>query len=95
MKKHIVNGAEEFDGLVVNQYEGKFSGAFDLSDDVALDISYDDVVSFVVTARAGKVSLDATKFGDMKRSNVFNVVHVAVLDEGTAAKFYDSLGGQV
>lgn len=91
VKKHIVNGAEEFDGLVINQYEGKFAGAFDLPEDVAMDIAYDDVVTFVVTARSGKATLDATKFGDMKRSNAFNVVHVAVLSEDTAANFYRSL----
>lgn len=92
MSKHIVNGVEEFDGQVITQYEGKFAGAFDLPDEVAMEIAYDDVVSFVVTARAGKVALDATKFGDMKRSNAFNVVHVAVLDQDTAASFYNSLG---
>lgn len=89
--KTINGGVEEFDGLTVVQYEGKFSGAFDIPDDTAIELSYDDVVTFVVTARVGKAVLDATKFGDMKRSNTFNVVHVAVLDGNVSDSFYKIL----
>ena len=85
------DGVQRFDGIPVVQYEGKFTGSFDIDEDVAVDISYDDVVTFVVTARSGKASIDATKFGDMKRSTAFNVVHTAVLDAETARAFYDSM----
>ena len=89
--KNINHGVEEFDGHTVVQYEGKFAGAFDIPDETAVELAYDDVVTFVVTGRVGKAVLDATKFGDMKRSNTFNVVHVAVLDGNISDKFYSIL----
>lgn len=85
---------ERFDGFPVTLYDGKFQGGFDL-DEGADDIRYDDVVTFVVTARVGGVQFSETKLGDVKRTNVFKVTSSTALEPSMAEKVLNTLGVSV
>lgn len=80
---------ESFDGFSVVQYDGKFSGSFDLEDEAAREISLDDVVTLVVTARISGAAHTETKTGDIKRTNVFKVSTAQVLTPKTASLVVD------
>lgn len=86
---------ERFDGFPVTLYDGKFQGGFDLEDEGADDIRYDDVVTFVVTARVGGVQFSETKLGDVKRTNVFKVTSSTALEKDMAEKVLNTLGVSV
>ncbi len=86
---------EMFDGFAVALYDGKFGGTFDLDEDMAKEMAFDDVVTFVVTARVGGVGITDTKTGDIKRTNTFQVVNSVALDAPMAEKLLDSLGQSV
>lgn len=92
MTKELVDGQERFDGYPVVLYDGKFSGSFDLPEDVGAGLQYDDVVTFVVTCHVGKASIDATRLGDMKRTNAFPVQQVVPLSAQQAQDLYNELG---
>jgi hypothetical protein len=87
--------AQQFDGFSVTVYEGKFAGGFDLDEDFASDLRFDDVVTFIVTGRIGGVSLGETKLGDLKRVNAFQVTSAVALDPQTATKVLNSMGQMV
>ncbi len=89
------NGQQQFDGFSVTVYEGKFAGGFDLDEELAADLRFDDVVTFIVTGRIGGVSLGETKLGDLKRVNAFQVTSAVALDPQTATKVLNSLGQMV
>lgn len=93
--KHFVNGQERFDGFAIAVYDGKFAGGFDLDEDLAKDIGFDDVVTFIVTGRVGGVSIGETKTGDVKRTNTFQVTSSVTLEPQVAAKVLNSLGAAV
>lgn len=93
--KQLVQGQERFDGFAIATYDGKFSGGFDLDEDLAKDIGFDDVVTFVVTGRVGSVGIGETKTGDVKRTNTFQVTSSVALDPSMAAKVLNSLGQAV
>lgn len=80
-----------FDGFAVSNYDGKFVGGFDLEDEV----NYDDVVTFVVTARVDGASFKAMKNGEIKRTNHFSVTSVNALDREMGEKILDSIGAAV
>lgn len=86
MTKNISNGQERFDGFAVELYEGAFSGAFDMDEDFAREIGYDDQVTFIVTGRVSSVNFGETKVGDIKRKNVFQISSAAALDPSVAQK---------
>lgn len=94
-RKNLTNGQEQFDGFAIANYDGKFAGGFDLDEDLARDIGFDDVVTFVVTGRVGGVSIGETKTGDVKRTNTFQVTSSVALDPSMAAKVLNSLGTAV
>ena len=84
--KNISDGQERFDGFAVTLYDGKFSGTFDLDEGMALEVGFDDVVTFVVTARVGGVNFGETKLGDVKRTNSFSVTSAVALGSDLMAK---------
>lgn len=72
--------AQRFDGYEVNVYEGSLSGKFELEDAQAEKLSLDRIAVFVVAARLGKASVEATKDGDVKRTNSFVVSELQILE---------------
>lgn len=90
MSKELVDGQERFDGFPVTLYEGRFSGSFEIPEELGAKLEFDDVVSFVVTCTVGKATIDSTKLGDLKRINAMSVQNVApasqkAVDEAFAA----------
>lgn len=81
MSKKVVNGIEISDDTPVSEYDGKFSGAFELEVEQAAAMAYDDEVHFVVTARLDNYSFKPTKYGDLKRTNVFKVDSVSLMND--------------
>lgn len=73
MSKQLFDGQERFDGYPVTLYDGRFSGTFELPENVGADLEYDEVITFLVTATVGKAVLDATRLGDLKRTNTLKV----------------------
>lgn len=73
------------DGIAVDLYNGRFSGSFEIDEEVGESIAYDDVVSFLVVGTAGKANFNATSKGDLKRTNVFEVTNVMILTPEVAA----------
>jgi hypothetical protein len=71
---------QKFDGMEVNVYEGKLTGAFELDDIKAAGMNLDRVVVFVVAARLGKAQVEPTKDGDIKRTNTFVVSELQILE---------------
>lgn len=72
--------AQRFDGFEVNVYEGSLTGKFELEDAQAEKLSLDRIAVFVVAARLGKASVEATKDGDVKRTNTFVVSELQILE---------------
>jgi hypothetical protein len=79
MSKKVVDGIEISDDTPVSEYDGKFSGSFELEVEKAAAMAYDDEITFVVTARLDNYSFKPTKYGDLKRTNVFKVDHVGLI----------------
>lgn len=87
MVKQTKNGHEQFDGLPVQLYEGKFSGNFDIEEDLGKKLSYDDEVTFIVTARVGgNCSFGETKQGDIKRVNTFKISGIEVFSTSESTR---------
>lgn len=80
------------DGLVVEMYDGKFGGTFEMDTEIGESIRYDDVVTFMVVAQAGRASFDTNKSGDLKRTNVFEVANVSIVPNEMAVKIANGLG---
>jgi hypothetical protein len=72
--------AQRFDGFEVNVYEGKLTGGFEMDDVQAEKLSLDRIAVFVVAARLGKAQIEATKDGDVKRTNTFVVSELQILE---------------
>lgn len=92
MTKELRDGVEEFDGDPVDNYRGRFSGVFDVEKEVGVGLARDDLVTFVVTARCGKATLDIDKAGYQYRQNTFAIEEVTALDPAKARWMYDQLG---
>lgn len=96
MMKELKNGAEFFDGEPVALYEGKFSGAFLISESNGAPMSNGDLVTFIVTARVDTPKFSyVRKTGELKRSNAMRVQDVIPVDADKATFLYDSLGVSV
>ena len=79
MSKTLVNGHEQFDGYPVTVYNARFSGTIDLPDESGATLEYDDVIVMVVTATVGKSTIDATRSGDLRRTNIMKVTDAVVV----------------
>ncbi len=96
MTKKLIDGVEYFDGQPVSIYEGRFTGSFEMVEEVAAPMTHDDQVVFIVTCR-----LEAPKFsylkktGDLKRSNTLRVEHSAIIDPHEARYLLDNMGEAV
>lgn len=71
---------QRFDGFEVNVFEGKLTGGFEMDELQANKLSLDRIAVFVVAARLGKASVEATKEGDVKRTNTFVVSELQILE---------------
>lgn len=89
------NGQQRFDGFAVSVYDGKFSGGFDLEDDLGSKVAFDDVVTFLVSGRVSSVGITETKLGDLKRTNTFQVTSSVALEPKQAETLLTSLGEAV
>ena len=67
------------DGHIVDQFEGRFNGLFDIEQEEGEQVFYDNQVSFFVTATVDKANFATTKGGELKRTNIFNVKSVKLL----------------
>jgi hypothetical protein len=76
---------QSFDGFFIDFYDGSFSGRFDLEDDVASEMHFDDVVCFVVMATVGESKIKSTAKGDVKRENTFKVEKVTPVDDAVVS----------
>ena len=85
------NNQQSFDGLTVELYGGRFSGNFDLDEEIASEIAFDDEVTFVVRGRVAGVAMQETKNGDLKRINVFQVSSVATLNSELTDQIVEAL----
>ena len=83
------------DGLLVEVYDGRFGGTFEMDTEVGESIAYDDVVTFLVVAVAGKSNFGANKSGDLKRTNVFDVSEVSIIPNELATKVANQLNAFV
>ena len=92
MKELTSEGKEFVDGKPIEIYDGKFRGSFGMTDEEAGPISSGDEVSFIVTGRAGIPSFSSpTKVKGLKRTNVFSVETVMVVDNSVLEKVLDNL----
>lgn len=69
-----------FDGFEVNLFEGRLQGGFELDELQSGKLNLDRIAVFVVAARLGKASVEATKDGDVKRTNTFIVSELQILE---------------
>lgn len=74
------NDGQYFDGVPVTLHSAKFTGTFDLSDEVGDNMQYDDVVTFLVTAVASTATVGTNAAGDMKRTNKLIISNVNFVD---------------
>ena len=64
-------------------YDGKFTtSGFDLDESIAKDLGFDDIVTFVVTARVVGDNRKETRIGSLKKTNVFKVINCVPLSDG-------------
>ena len=89
MSKQLFDGQEQFDGYPVTLYDGRFSGTFELPENVGADLEYDEVITFLVTATVGKAVLDATRLGDLKRTNTLKVSSAVPVAPGKLNSVFD------
>lgn len=89
MSKQLFDGQEQFDGYPVTLYDGRFSGTFELPESVGADLEYDEVITFLVTANVGKAVLDATRLGDLKRTNTLKVTSAVPVAPGKLNSVFD------
>lgn len=92
MSKELVDGQERFDGFPVTIYEGRFSGSFEIPEELGAKLEFDDVVSFVVTCTVGKATIDSTRLGDLKRTNAMSVQNVAPASQKAVDEAYAANG---
>lgn len=74
----------KFDGYPIELYDGRFSGTFELDEEVGEAIKYEQVVSFLVVANASKAAISTNKDGDLKRTNTFAVQQVKLVSNEQA-----------
>lgn len=95
MAKELVDGQERFDGYVVTLYDGRFSGTFELPENVGAGLEYDEVVTFVVTATVGKATIDSTRLGDLRRTNTMKVLSAVPVPYSEVNNVLDFASGNV
>ncbi len=78
--------APRFDGFAIDQYAGRFNGAFDVENVVAAEHRMDDEVYFVVRAKVKSAVLSETKTGDIQRTNVYTVTDATLIENGLGYK---------
>jgi hypothetical protein len=81
-----------FDGFPIALYEGKFTGTFDLDEQMGENLVFDEVATWIVTTRCSGASFSDTKLGDIKRVNTFQVTSSVVLDQAMAAQLLKGVG---
>lgn len=83
------NGQEVFDGHVVENYNGTFSGSFDLEPDEGRTLAWGDEAVFLVVGRVNGARLAETSGGDAKRIHVIKPTEVRVIrDKEQVAELY-------
>jgi hypothetical protein len=86
---------QKFDGMSVDLYEGKFSGSFECDSLDASDVRIDDELYYLVRVRAKGASMDETRNGDLRRTNVFAVSDAVRIDNDTAFKISTQKNAQL
>lgn len=76
MPRKLLN---DVDGFTVDEYQGTFTGTFDVSGVDARHLAYDDEVLIVVRARVKPPRLKETRTGEIIRVNVLGVKEAGVV----------------
>lgn len=87
-----INNQESFDGIPVTVYAGRFTGEFEISEEVGEQLRMDDVAAFLVMGAVSKVGMGTTKDGDLKRTNTFEILNVLPVDAQAAKAFFEAGG---
>jgi len=91
VKKLNDQGQETFDGNPVEIYQGRFSGLFDVTEEIAAPMSIDDEVVFLVSARVDSPKFTYLKDGTLKRSNTFKVEFAESITRHEAMYLLDNM----
>jgi hypothetical protein len=70
--------SKTFDGMAIDEWGGRFSGAFDLDEEQASRYSVDDVVVLIVRAQVKGANVRTTPQGDVKRVHVLGVEETVI-----------------
>jgi hypothetical protein len=81
-----------FDGFPIALYEGKFTGSFELDEQMGENLVFDEVATWIVTTRCSGATFSDTKLGDIKRVNTFQVTSSVALDRSMASQLLKSVG---
>jgi hypothetical protein len=93
MDRKLLN---EVDGFAVDEYQGTFTGTFDVRGVDAKYLAYDDEVLLVVRARVKPPRLKELKNGDIVRVNVLGVKEGAVVrSEELKKHLCDTMGLEI
>lgn len=76
---------KNIDGIPIDFFEARFTGTFGLPTDVGEAVDYDDTIAFVVVGSLTKANVAATKSGDVKRTNVFEISEAVTLSADQVA----------
>jgi len=87
-----INNQESFDGIPVTVYAGRFTGEFEIGEEVGEQLRMDDVAAFLVMGAVSKVGMGTTKDGDLKRTNTFEILNVLPVDAQAAKVFFEAGG---
>lgn len=88
-----IAGQESLDGFVVESYEGRISGSFDVVQDDGRKLGYNDEVLLIVQGHVKAPAYKTDSNGDLKRVHTFEANEVTIVTDGdTWTKVEDIVG---
>lgn len=87
-----LTGQEKLDGFSIESYEGKYSGSFDIEEEVGRQLGYGDEIMTVTISRLKAPSFKDDANGDLKRVHTLQPVEVTIiLDRSLRNAIYETL----
>lgn len=80
MKRNI--GQEVLDGFVVESYEGRTAGSFDVNPDDGRKLAYNDEVLLIMQVHVKAPAYKTDSNGDLKRVHTFEANEVTIITDG-------------
>lgn len=77
-----IAGQEQLDGFVVESYEGKIVGSFDVTQDDGRKLAYNDELLLIVQVHVKAPSYKTDTNGDLKRVHTFEANEVSIVTDG-------------